>query len=98
MIDLAIVDHILGEQPGHEVVSILDCRNSEAEVVPDLGTMILDGAATPIVLQILLGWHAELRRDIRDDGRRHLVLVLREASLHLEILEQERAAEAIVAR
>jgi len=81
-------------EPGDQVVGVLHGRLAEPQRLPDLGTMELDGPPGPLVLRVELGWRVELLRDV-DDGRgRDIALMLREAPLDLEILEQERAAEA----
>ena len=48
--------------------------------------VIVDGAATLLVLQELLGGHADLLGDTDDDRAGHILCVLWEASFQLEAL------------
>jgi len=62
---------------------------AETESGADLHPVIFDGAATPLVLQELLGGHADLLGDKHDNCAGHILFALGEASFDLEALQQD---------
>ena len=85
-------------KPGRQGGLILLAGLAEAERGPDLRPVVLDGAPAPLVLQELLGRHADLFGDEDDDRTRQVLLARREARLELEALEQQCEAQAGGAR
>jgi len=61
---------------------------AETESGADLHPVIFDGAATPLVLQELLGGHADLLGDKHDNCAGHILFALGEASFDLDRMRQ----------
>jgi hypothetical protein len=97
-IGIPIFDQGTLGQPGRKGGLILLGGLAEAERSADLCPVVFDGAATPLILQELLGGHADLLGDEDNDRARHVLLALRKARLQLEALEQHREARTGRAR
>jgi len=88
-----VARHDLVAEPGGEILAVLDRRLPEPEGVANLGAVVLDRAARPVILRVVLRRDADLRGHVDDDGAGDLVLGVREPRLVLEELEQEGEAE-----
>lgn len=65
----------------------------KTEQITNLGTMILDRAALPVVTPPVGRIESGLLRQMLNGGRRHFLGVIRKAALRLEELEQHRKTE-----
>jgi hypothetical protein len=81
-------------QPLGQLLAVLDRGLVEAQEAADLGPVILDGAAGPLVPQEVLRWDADLPGYMRDDAPGYFVLVRREPAFILEDLQEEHEAQA----
>lgn len=75
-------------------MAVLDGSLAEPKGGADLGTMILDRAAGPVILEVGLVGDADLRGDVGDDGAGDLVAMAREPPFMLEVEEQDGEAQA----
>jgi len=78
MLTVLIIDHVLRQQPGDQVVPILDRGGAEGEMATNLGAMVLDRAPVPVIPRILLRCHLDLSGNMGDNGAGNIVLVLGE--------------------
>lgn len=97
-LDLLVAGDDVVAQPGGERMAVLDGGLAEPEGLADLRAMVLDRAAGPVILEVVLVGDADLRGEVRDDGAGDLVAVLREAAVVLEVEEQDGEAQARGAR
>ena len=81
-------------QPAAEHLGVVQRGFTEAERRTDLGTVVLDGPAAPVVALPSGRGHADLARDCFDRGSGHVLRAAREAALSLEQLEQHGEAQA----
>ncbi len=90
-------EHLLG-QPQRQILAVA-CRGlAKTEEIAYLGAVVLDGAALPVVAQVLVGLDPHLPCDVGDYPGGELLPGLREAPLVLEELEEDGEAQARVPR
>jgi integrase len=94
----ALMWHYLIGHPVDELVGILNTRLAKTEGSADLGAVILDRAAAPVVRDIGFGWDADLAGQMRHNGGRHLVLAVRKSAFVTKEREQCREPKASRAR
>src|SRR2546421_9536721 len=87
LVQALLVRDLLLQQPRHQRSPVPDGRLSEAEERADLGAVVLDGAAMPVVLQVLLGRHTDLLGEMNDHGAGDLLPRPREAPVPPEHFE-----------
>jgi hypothetical protein len=66
---------------------------TKAQERANLGPVIFDGAAIPIISAPLLGWYPYLRRQVGHRGRGYVLRPLGKAPLALKELEEDRKAQ-----
>ena len=93
MLQTLLVRHLLLQEPDHQRFPILDVRLAEAEEAADLGAVVLDRAAAPVVPQVLLGRHAHLLGEMDDHRAGDLLPRPREAPVPPEHFEQHGEAQ-----
>src|ERR1039458_6725963 len=82
------------DEPVAEGLRVLDGCFPEPEEVPDLGAMLLDRPAFPVIL-CPFGWQdLDLRGEIFDNDNRYLLLLPWKAMFVLKELEQSGESEA----
>jgi len=84
----------LAIQPTAERLGVVQRGFTKAERRTDLGTVVFDGPATPIVALPRDCCHADLARDGFDRGGRHVLRAAWKPALGLEQLEQHGKAQA----
>src|SRR5664279_30818 len=80
-------------QPDRQPLPIRNGRDAVAEMVPDLGAVILDRAARPLVEPEIRGVHPELTSDEDDAVVRHLRTSARELAVAAVVLQQHRETQ-----
>src|SRR5664279_5008539 len=80
-------------QPDRQPLLICDGRDAVAEMVPDLGAVILDRAARPLVEPEIRGVDPELTSAEDDDVVRHLRTSPRELAVAAVVLRQHRETQ-----
>lgn len=90
MLGPMVVRERVFHQPQGELLGIARRCLSEPEDRPNLSPLVLDGAATPVVTQVIRRLHADLPRDVSHDGAGNIRFRLRESPLLLVVPEEHR--------
>src|SRR5215472_8082636 len=84
----------LRTEPGDQRLTIGDGGFAEAQVLPNLRAVPLDGPTVPIILRPGVRGHADLLSEIVHHGEGHLLRCTREIPRVLEELEQHSKPQA----
>src|SRR4051794_18101563 len=90
---LVVRDDVFGK-PGGEGLAVLDGRLPEAEERADLGAVVLDGAAVPVVARPFPGRDISLAGDVLDGDVGDIMPLPGKTPLVLEELQQDGKAQA----
>ena len=94
MIGMLVVGQDVFDEPGGERRAVFHGGFPKAEQLPDLGAVILDGAALPSIVRPRGGLDVDLLGDVSHHNIGDLLGMLREASFVLEELQEDGKAEA----
>ena len=87
MVGVLIVREDVFGKPGREGLAVLDGRFPEAEERADLGAVVLDGAAVPVVACLFPGRDVSLAGDVLDGDTGDILPLPGKTPLVLEELQ-----------
>ena len=94
MIGMLVVRQDVFDEPGGERLAVFHGGLPKAEQLPDLGAVILDGAALPAIVRPRGRLDVDLPGDVPHHDVGDLLGMLREASFVLKELQEDGEAEA----